>query len=377
MCINFDWEQRKFNTLVSRISTSSVNEKLPRIEYEDIVSGQGILNKDILSKKSIKKGIEFLPNDILFGKLRPYLKNWLFATFNGIAVGDWWVLRPIDVNDIFIYTLIQSNKYQTVANLSTGTKMPRSDWKVVSQTNFLVPSNKDEQQKIGSFFKHLDDTITLHQRKYDLLKRMKLAMLENLFPARQSEAPQIRFNDFNKVWEHRTFGEIIKEFSIKSKIEDEYTVLSSTNSGMEIRDGRVSGNSNLGYKIIEDGDLVLSPQNLWLGNININDIGTGLVSPSYKTFKFMNVDSSFLKPQLRTAKMLESYKNSSTQGASVVRRNLEIDSFYQISMRVPTTLEQSRIGNLFKALDDIIAFHKKKIIHLKKLKKYFLTKMFV
>ena len=176
-----DWEQRKFNTLVSRISTSSVNEKLPRIEYEDIVSGQGILNKDILSKKSIKKGIEFLPNDILFGKLRPYLKNWLFATFNGIAVGDWWVLRPIDVNDIFIYTLIQSNKYQTVANLSTGTKMPRSDWKVVSQTNFLVPSNKDEQQKIGSFFKHLDDTITLHQRELQKLKNIKKSLLKKMF----------------------------------------------------------------------------------------------------------------------------------------------------------------------------------------------------
>ena len=61
-----------------------------------------------------------------------------------------------------------------------------------------------------------------------------------------------------------------------------------------------------------NGDLVLSPQNLWLGNININNIGIGLVSPSYKTFKFTNIKSSFFNPQIRTQKMLEEYKNAST-----------------------------------------------------------------
>lgn len=65
-------------------------------------------------------------------------------------------------------------------------------------------------------------------------------------------------------------GDVLEEFSNKSTVEDEYTVLSSTNTGMEFRDGRVSGTSNLGYKIIEIDDLVLSPQNLWLGNINLD-----------------------------------------------------------------------------------------------------------
>ncbi len=126
---------------------------------------------------------------------------------------------------------------------------------------------------------------------------------------------------------------------------------------MEVRDGRVSGTSNLGYKIIQDGDLVLSPQNLWLGNININDIGIGLVSPSYKTFKFVNVNTDFIKPQLRMPRMLEEYKNASTQGASVVRRNLELDSFYQIQMRVPNEDEQNKIGKLFFNLDPLIILH--------------------
>lgn len=191
-----------------------------------------------------------------------------------------------------------------------------------------------------------------------------------------TKSPQIRFAGFTDAWEQRKLGEMLKEFSIKSKAEDEYTVLSSTNSGMEIRDGRVSGTSNLGYKIIEDGDLVLSPQNLWLGNINVNDIGKGLVSPSYKTFKFVDLDSQFIEPQLRLPRMLEEYKNTSTQGASVVRRNLELDSFYQIPIRVPSWKEQKKIGSFFKQLEDIVTLHQRELELLKDIKKSLLKKMF-
>ena len=158
-----DWEHRKFLDIVNRVSNTSDEVGLPRVEYEDIVSGQGELNKDIFAKKSDKKGIEFEVGDTLFGKLRPYLQNWLLASFKGIAVGDWWVLRSNDIDSKLIYYLIQNSKYQTTANLSTGTKMPRSDWNVVSQTEFFVPKTKEEQAKIGSFFKQLDDTITLQQ----------------------------------------------------------------------------------------------------------------------------------------------------------------------------------------------------------------------
>ena len=176
------WEQCKFEKLVSRVSLMGRGEPdLPCIEYEDIVSGQGQLNKDIYEKKSTKNGIRFEPGDVLFGKLRPYLKNWLLPDFTGIAVGDWWVLRPQDTNGEFIYTLIQSPKYQMVSNLSTGTKMPRSDWSVVSKTAFSVPSDMAEQIRIGAVFRDLDNLITLHQRKLEKLQNIKQAYLNEMF----------------------------------------------------------------------------------------------------------------------------------------------------------------------------------------------------
>jgi len=175
------WEQRVFSDLVTRVSKSSDKNVLPRVEYEDIISSQGELNKNIFTKKSDKKGIEFELGDTLFGKLRPYLQNWLLADFKGIAVGDWWVLRPNEMDSKFIYSLIQSNKYETVANLSTGTKMPRSDWKLVSQTEFAVPTDIEEQAKIGQFFSSLDILITLHQRKLKHLQEQKKALLQQMF----------------------------------------------------------------------------------------------------------------------------------------------------------------------------------------------------
>lgn len=175
------WDERKFFDIVSRITSYSETDDLPRIEYEDIISGSGKLNKDIFKKESLKKGIGFDAYDILFGKLRPYLKNWLLPDFKGIAVGDFWVLRPKNIDNNFVYYLIQCNNFQTVANLSAGTKMPRSDWKTVSFTEFCIPVNVEEQAKIGAFFKQLDDSITLHQHKLNHLQDRKKALLQQMF----------------------------------------------------------------------------------------------------------------------------------------------------------------------------------------------------
>ena len=166
----FSWEQRKFEEIAVRSSVICSDDTLPRVEYEDIVSGTGRLNKDIYAKQSIKSGIAFHQGDVLYGKLRPYLQNWLLPTFDGLAVGDFWVLQPQNADSSFLYRLIQSRQFDEVANQSTGTKMPRADWKLVSKTVFSIPSNISEQAAIGTYFTALDSLITLHQRKPFLMK---------------------------------------------------------------------------------------------------------------------------------------------------------------------------------------------------------------
>jgi type I restriction enzyme, S subunit len=176
-----DWEERKLSDIVVRLSKSSISNQLPKVEFEDIIAGEGRLNKDVSHKFDDRKGILFEPSNILYGKLRPYLKNWLFTDFKGIALGDFWVFKPINSEPKFIYSLIQSDNYQRVANDTSGTKMPRSDWKKVSSSYFSIPLSIEEQEKIGNLFKQLDNTITLHQRKLDLLKEQKKGFLQKMF----------------------------------------------------------------------------------------------------------------------------------------------------------------------------------------------------
>ena len=176
-----DWEQRKLNAVVSRESATKISSaKFPSVEYEDVISEEGHLNKDIYQKEPGKNGIAFDGSQVLYGKLRPYLHNWLNPDFKGVAVGDWWVMKPFDADKNFLYRLIQTPQFDNVSNQSSGSKMPRADWNLVSNTEFMIPYSKVEQHKIGEYFSSLDHLITLHQRKLEEMKRQKKALMQLL-----------------------------------------------------------------------------------------------------------------------------------------------------------------------------------------------------
>ena len=175
------WEQRRLRDITERVTAACDDAKLPRVEYEDIDSGEGTLNKPIGNLGHSRAGVAFLRGDVLYGKLRPYLHNWLFPQFEGIALGDFWVLRPKAVDPSYLYRLVQSSAFDELANISAGSKMPRADWHLVGDANFALPPNSVEQRKIGALFSCLDDLIALHQRKLNVLKNVKKSLLEGMF----------------------------------------------------------------------------------------------------------------------------------------------------------------------------------------------------
>ncbi len=175
------WNAIRFDLIATRRSATSSGIELPRVEYEDIASGEGRLNKDVLETSSKKKGILFEQRDVLFGKLRPYLRNLWLAEFPGVAVGDFWVLKAVDCDPIFLYYLIQTPDFMRVANQSAGSKMPRSDWKLVSSTRFKVPDCALEQRRIGDYLRMLEILIHKHATQIQKLQQIKLACLGEMF----------------------------------------------------------------------------------------------------------------------------------------------------------------------------------------------------
>ncbi|HIB3155288.1 TPA: restriction endonuclease subunit S [Enterococcus faecium] len=356
-----DWKQRKLIDLVVRLNKSTNSSRLPKVEFEDIVAGEGRLNKDVSQKFDNRKGIEFLPNDILYGKLRPYLKNWLKATFTGVAIGDFWVFRAKKSDSDFVYSLIQADRYQKAANDTSGTKMPRSDWKKVSDTVFYIPNDLKEQQKIGIFFKKLDDTITLHQRKLDLLKETKKGFLQKMFPKNGAKVPEIRFPGFTEDWEDREFSEIVKTTGYKAYLSEAFEV--GEYPVIQQGDKPILGYSDKKpFENFEDvvlfGDHTLSlykPETPFL-----------VATDGLKIITVPNFSGSFL------LSLLEKYVPES-QG---YKRHFTILKKEQVAF--PTDVkERVLIGEFFTQIDRTITLHERELDLLKETKKGLLQKMFV
>lgn len=343
------------------------------IQNNQIVSADDIfVNKDIINVPNVKQGdiIVVVRNGSrkLIGKHAQVLTDMPNTVIGAFMTG----VRS--KSNFYINALLDSDQFQKEIYKNLGATINQITIGEFRKMRFIITSG-NEAQTIGEFFKKIDTLITLQQRKLNQLKRLKTAMLQQLL-ANQS-FPKVRFNNFKNSWKDYRLGEVFDEFSVKSKRENEYKLLSSTTSGMESRSGRVSGHSNIGYKVIDNGDIVLSPQNLWLGNINLNNMGKGIVSPSYHTFKIVNANPIFVNFQLKTKKMLFEYKMVSVQGASVVRRNLDMDAFKKIVIKIPNEKEQIKIASLFSSISNIINNHQNKLTQLTTLKKYLLQKMFI
>ncbi|MFD1455490.1 restriction endonuclease subunit S [Levilactobacillus lanxiensis] len=157
------WEQRKLGEIVTRITAGQNKSDFPQVEYENVIPEYGQLKG--ICNATTKKGVAFTAGDIVYGKLRPYLKKWFLAKFSGTAVGDFWVLRPREkISTSFVYALIQSKEFQLVANITSGTKMPRADWTNVSEHKYIVPVHIEEQKSIGSLCSIVDNLIVANER---------------------------------------------------------------------------------------------------------------------------------------------------------------------------------------------------------------------
>ncbi|MDK6400618.1 restriction endonuclease subunit S [Pauljensenia sp. UMB1235] len=369
------WEQRKFSEIAHRSSNASSDPTLLNVEYDDIVSSQGILNKDLNDKAGRKSGLLFEPGDVLYGKLRPYLQNWLLPAFTGIAVGDWWVLKPDEVTSNYLYTMVKSEAFSAVANVSAGSKMPRADWSLVSETEFSIPASSNEQEAIGSFFSQLDHLITLHQRKLNALKNVKKSLLEKMFPKPGEFVPEIRFEGFTDPWEQRKFSEIAHRSSNASSdptlLNVEYDDIVSSqgilNKDLNDKAGRKSG------LLFEPGDVLYGKLRPYLQNWLLPAF-TGIAVGDWWVLKPDEVTSNYLYTMVKS-EAFSAVANVSA-GSKMPRADWSLVSETEFSIPASSN-EQEAIGSFFSQLDHLITLHQRKLNALKNVKKSLLEKMFV
>ena len=232
----------------------------------------------------------------------------------------------------------------------------------IKSTVISLPS-LNEQRRISEYLGNLDNLITLHQRKCEQTKKLKKYMLQKMFPQNGVKVPEIRFDGFTYDWEQRKFGSLLEETRNKTIFEDEDTLLSCAIDGMYLNSELFShfrGSSNIGYLKVKKNDLILSAQNLHLGNCNVNlRFEHGIISPAYKVYELVGCNPLFMQAWVKKDSTKDFFLKSSTEGASVCRKNIVWEELYKQELPVPSIEEQTKVGEYFYSLDHLITLHQR------------------
>ena len=369
--------------MTARRSVQAISTKdMPAVEYEDVEAGRGTLAPSFTLKEG-KSGIRFESGDVLYGKLRPYLGNRLKPNFRGVAVGDWWVLVPSSVASSFLFSLIQSPMFVTVANQSSGSKMPRADWKLVGSAAFGIPSLA-EQHRIGNFFSTLDSLIAAAERQEALLRQKKQAYLQLMFPQEGETEPRLRFAGYNGEWERRQFGELYVPSREKNdgsfSTKDIISVAGMRYASREPADS--SDDYMKTYNVMRVGDIAFEGNrsgNFSHGRFVENDLGDGIVSHVFVVLRPLpgrRYDLAFWKEAIHDEFLMRRILARSTK-RSTMMHEIVVPDFLKEIIRVPSLSEQQKIGEFFTTLDSAIDTSRKRVDLLKKQKSAYLQTMFI
>ena len=161
------------------------SKEVPYVGLEHIGQDSGNLvglgsAAEVVSAKNI-----FRVGDVLFGKLRPNLKKYWQAEFEGICSTDILVLRPLgSISNEYLYYLVQSHPFLSLAiSDAVGTKMPRTSWKRLGGFEFLLPP-LPEQRRIAEILSSVDDQIVANRASADQLRRLKRGLMDDLLTGR-------------------------------------------------------------------------------------------------------------------------------------------------------------------------------------------------
>lgn len=196
----------------------------------------------------------------------------------------------------------------------------------------------------------------------------------------KKNVPKVRFEKNTSNWSPIEFGKLISEYSEKTTVENEDVLLSCAIEGMFLNSELFShqrGSSNIGYQKIKKGDLILSAQNLHLGNANVNlRFQHGIVSPAYKVYDIVGCKPEFLYVWVKRDFAKDFFLQATTAGASLCRKNIEWETLYRQKLLLPEPIEQDKIGKLIIELEQTVSGKNEKLCKLQALKASMLEKMF-
>ncbi|EGY0176778.1 restriction endonuclease subunit S, partial [Listeria monocytogenes] len=370
------WEQRKLGEIANSFeyglnaSSKTYDGENKYIRITDIDESSHVFNQDNLTSPNISldKLNHYLleEGDILLARTGASTgKSYYYSKMDGKVFFAGFLIRAkikqeYNVSFIFQNTLTERyNNFIQVTSQRSG--QPGINAQEYARFALYIPELK-EQQKIGVFFKQLDNAIALHQRKLDTLKRMKKGFLQQMFPNNEEKVPRLRFADFDEEWEQRMLNEIANRYDnlrvpITASARSSGTTPYYGANGIQ---DYVEGFTHDGEFILvaEDGanDVKNYPVQYVNGKIWVNNHAHVLQAKENKH------DNKFLMNAIKILKIEPFLVGGG-------RAKLNSDVMMTLMVKFPCYEGQKKIGTFLQRLDNTITLHKNKINKLSSLKK--------
>ncbi len=410
----YTWEQRKLgealislqNNTLSRADLSSEEGIAKNIHYGDILVKFG----EVIDVKT--KSLPMISDETVIAKYKSsFLQNGdiiVADTAEDETVGKCTEIAGLS-DEIVIsglhtipyrplqkyapgylgYYMNSASFHNQLLPLMQGIKVTSISKTALQNTDILYPESVTEQAAIGTYFRNLDNLITLHQRKYDKLTNMKKSMLEKMFPKNGANVPEIRFKGFTDAWEQRKLGEVGETYTgLSGKSKDDF----GHGSGKFITYMNVFSNpvasSNMTEAIeiddsqnkVQFGDVLFTTSSETPDEVGMSSVWLENAENTYlNSFCFgyrptTEYNPYYLAYMLRSSSMR---KKITFLAQGISRYNISKNKMMDIEMPIPSIDEQKQIGEYFRNLDNLITLHQRELEKLKNFKKACLEKMFV
>jgi type I restriction enzyme, S subunit len=396
-----EWEKKKLGEVVSNKSGKYNPEKETKsvkcIELEHLATETSQLLGYIDGKNSGSIKNKFDKGDVLFGKLRPYLKKYLFTPFDGVCSSEIWVLKGQNISNDFLFRIIQTDKFIDLANQSSGSKMPRADWNVVGNGIFYFPT-LPEQTKIATFLTAVDEKLQALKKKKALLEQYKKGVMQKIF------SQEIRFkddtsaslsagigNDFPE-WEVKKLGEVGETYGgLSGKSKENFGMGKPYIQYKQIFDDSkidisrfelVNIGENENQNRVQYGDVFFTvssetPNEIGMSSVLLDKVEELYLNSfcfGYRANSLEQLNPNFSRYLFRSESFREEIIKLA-QGST--RYNMSKLQLLKIEIKLPCIQEQTAIANFLSALDEKINQTQRQIEEMGVWKKGLLQKMFV
>ncbi|ANK62982.1 hypothetical protein AYR56_07460 [Loigolactobacillus backii] len=320
-----DWNERVLNDIATCFSggTPSAKSKkyyggnIPFIRSGEInkSSTELFITEDGLdnsSAKMVKRG------DILFALYGATSGEVGISKINGAINQAVLAINPIQKDDPYLITqwLKRQKKIITGTYLQGG--QGNLSASIVKKLIISLSRNLSEQKKVSDFFKTIDNLIAANQRKLELLNQLKKGFIRRIINQ------ELRFKEFPDAWKDHTLGSFIIEYSGKTKINNQYPILTSSRKGLFLQmdyygGHQIASKNNIGYNIVPRGYFTyrhMSDDEVFKFNIN-ELVDYGIVSTLYPVFKTTSaLNPYFLQYLLNYGDTFKRYALIQKQGGS-------------------------------------------------------------